>query len=64
MSTVAEKVGQLVELLQDAQTDAVKFDGGNNAAGTRVRKTLGDVAKACKTVRADVIAERNSRKEG
>lgn len=40
-----------------------KFDNGNAAAGTRARKALGELAKAIKTRRNEITAEKNARKE-
>ncbi len=40
-----------------------KFIGGNNAAGTRARKALQEVAKLVKARRNEITAEKNARKE-
>jgi hypothetical protein len=40
-----------------------KFVAGNNAAGTRARKALGELGKAVKTRRNEITAEKNARKE-
>jgi hypothetical protein len=40
-----------------------KFVAGNNAAGTRARKALGELAKAVKARRNEITAEKNARKE-
>ena len=40
-----------------------KFTAGNAAAGTRARKALGELAKAVKTRRNEITAEKNARKE-
>lgn len=40
-----------------------KFAGGNNAAGTRARKALQEVAKLVKSRRNEITAEKNARKE-
>jgi len=40
-----------------------KFEGGNNAAGTRARKALAEMGKAVKARRNEITAEKNSRKE-
>jgi len=46
------------------ETDFEKFyDKEVNAAGTRVRKHLQELAKLCKEVRNDVTAVKNARKE-
>lgn len=40
-----------------------KFEKGNNAAGTRARKALGELAKAVKARRNEITATKNERKE-
>ena len=40
-----------------------KFEKGNNAAGTRARKALGELAKAVKARRNEITAEKNARAE-
>ena len=40
-----------------------KFEKGNSAAGTRARKSLGELAKAVKARRNEITAEKNARKE-
>jgi hypothetical protein len=58
-ATLIDMINSLTESLDDS----VKFDRGNDAAGTRVRKTLLAVTKDCQTVRGEIIATRNARKE-
>jgi hypothetical protein len=40
-----------------------KFEKGNNAAGTRARKALGELAKAVKARRNEITETKNARKE-
>ena len=40
-----------------------KFTAGNNAAGTRARKALGELGKAVKARRNEITAETNARNE-
>jgi len=40
-----------------------KFEKGNNAAGTRARKALGELGKLVKARRNEITAEKNARKE-
>jgi len=40
-----------------------KFEKGNNAAGTRARKALGELAKAVKARRNEITQVKNERKE-
>jgi hypothetical protein len=59
--TVKENVEALATTINEALEDAIKFsDKGNKAAGTRVRKALLDVSKACKEIRQQVTNEKNA----
>jgi len=58
-----EKYETLKQLVAGMEADVTKFYGGNNAAGTRVRKHLQDVKKACQDMRDEVQEIRGSRKE-
>jgi len=52
------------KLVEAMESDFEKFyDKEVNAAGTRVRKHLQELAKLCKEVRNDVTAVKNARKE-
>lgn len=59
MST-QEQIKTAVEawLVEDA-----KFEGGNNAAGTRARKALGELGKLVKARRNEITETKNARKE-
>ncbi len=58
-----QKYETLKQLVAGMEADVTKFYGGNNAAGTRVRKHLQDVKKACQDMRDEVQTIRGSRKE-
>ena len=60
MTQTTEQIKQILEtfLAEDG-----KFEGGNNAAGTRARKALAELGKAVKLRRNEITAEKNSRKE-
>jgi len=58
-----QKYEALKALVANMDTDVQKFYNGNNAAGTRVRKHLQDVKKACQDMRDEVQEIRASRKE-
>lgn len=60
MSNTTELMKAALEayLAEDA-----KFTGGNNAAGTRARKALGELGKLVKARRNEITAEKNARKE-
>jgi hypothetical protein len=49
-------IEQLITLLEEAKVDYHKFYvKGNKAAATRLRKSLQDVSKLCKTSREQVL---------
>ncbi len=50
-----EAYDRLVKLVQDAEEDIRKAEGGNKAAGTRVRKTMQEIKKASQDVRVAVL---------
>jgi hypothetical protein len=56
------KLTEIAELLKEAEEDCVKFDKGNAAAGTRVRKTAQEVIYALKDLRKLVQDTKNERK--
>ena len=60
---VYEEVNNMIEDLQDCISDSYKFDGGNDAAGTRVRKVLQEVRSKAQKTRLGIIKERKERKE-
>lgn len=55
-------LAEMIEGLQLAVADLDRFEGGNDAAGRRVRKVCAEIAKSCKGIRASVQEVRNSRK--
>jgi hypothetical protein len=59
MSTIT----QLEEAVAAWKAEDDKFEGGNNAAGTRARKALQEVAKLVKTRRGEITDTKNARKE-
>ncbi len=58
-----ETVNQLKEQFETFLKENDKFVNGNNAAGTRARKALQEVAKLVKTRRNEITDEKNARKE-
>ena len=52
---IMEAYDRLVKLVQDAEEDIRKAEGGNKAAGTRVRKTMQEIKKASQDVRVAVL---------
>ena len=59
---MSDQLNDMIEALQAAAVDMARFEGGNDAAGRRVRKVCAEVGKACKGIRADVQEVRNRRK--
>ncbi len=57
MSKVSE---QIVQLVQDFQAEDAKFEGGNNAAGTRARKALMEIKKLCDSRRKEIQSSKNA----
>lgn len=58
-----EKLNQLNEILESMKTDIEKFyEKGQNAAGTRLRKSLNDLRKKAAEIRKDIQEERAKRK--
>ncbi len=55
-----EKLKQLVEACAE---DVAKAEGGNKAAGTRVRKAMQDIKNAAQDVRKTILEVRSSASE-
>jgi hypothetical protein len=53
-----EQYEQLKRLVEQAAEDVAKAEGGNKAAGTRVRKAMQDIKKAAQDVRTKVLEGR------
>jgi len=60
---MSETVQQLTDAVAAWQVEDEKFVAGNNAAGTRARKTLQEITKLVKTRRNEITAEKTARKE-
>lgn len=58
-----ETVSQLKEQFEAFMKENDKFVSGNNAAGTRARKALQEMAKLVKARRTEITDEKNARKE-
>ena len=50
----------LQDVVNDCQTDVIKFVEGNNSAGTRVRKALQTVKSLAQEVRVEVQDQKNA----
>ena len=53
-----EEYQQLKELIESAAEDVAKAEGGNKAAGTRVRKTMQEVKDLAQTLRKKILEVR------
>ncbi len=51
---------QIAELVRVFQEEDAKFENGNKSAGTRARKALMDIKKACDTRRKEIQADKNA----
>ena len=51
---------QLKELVAAAEDDILKAEGGNKAAGTRVRKQMQDIKAASQEVRKKILEVRSA----
>jgi len=49
----------LKRLIAEAEEDIQKAEGGNKAAGTRVRKTMQDIKNAAQDVRKKILELRD-----
>jgi hypothetical protein len=54
---------QLEEAVAAWKAEDDKFEGGNNAAGTRARKALQEISKLVKARRTEITDTKNARKE-
>lgn len=58
-----DKFQKVKELVSTLETDVTKFyDGGNAAAGTRVRKGMQDLKVLAQEIRAEVTEKKNTTK--
>jgi len=58
---MSEVTNQLKAQFDQFLTENEKFESGNNAAGTRARKALAEMAKSIKARRNEITAEKNAR---
>lgn len=57
----ATQIQNVITELTTALNDADKHDRGVKAAGTRLRKTLLDITKTAKSIRAEILdAQKNN----
>ncbi len=61
MTTETNRLEELIALLEETREDHEKFfTGGNNAAGTRVRKAMQEVKTLAQELRVEVQETKNS----
>ena len=59
-----KKYNEMIDFLNTAKTDFEKFyDKGQNAAGTRARKAMGELKKMAQEVRLEIQDLKNKNKE-
>lgn len=58
-----EEFDRLKEVIQQVEDDVLKAEGGNQAAGRRVRKAMQDVKNHAQAVRQKVLELRGSEGE-
>ncbi|MFG0328880.1 MAG: histone H1 [Phycisphaerales bacterium] len=59
-----EAYDRLKQLVQDAEEDIRKAEGGNKAAGTRARKMMQEIKNAAHQVRQDILKARDDSSDG
>ena len=61
MTNTTNRLEQLIALLEETRDDHDKFfNGGNNAAGTRVRKAMQEVKVLAQDLRVEVRDTKNA----
>ena len=61
MTNTPNRLEQLIALLEETRVDHDKFfNGGNNAAGTRVRKAMQEVKVLAQELRVEVQDTKNA----
>ncbi len=55
-----EEYERLKEMVEAAADDVAKAEGGNKAAGTRVRKAMQDIKSAAQEVRKKILEGRDA----
>ena len=55
-----EAYDRLVRIVEEIAEEVRKAEGGNKAAGTRVRKAMQDIKKAAQDLRVGILDTRDS----
>ena len=53
---------ELEKLVASLEADQTKFDGGTNAAGSRMRKTLQEIRKTAQNMRVAILEKQKAAK--
>ena len=59
-----EEYDRLRELVAQAEEDVIKAEGGNKAAGTRVRKIMQEIKAAAQAIRVKILEVRSEQGPG
>ena len=59
MTEIIETLENIERQLHGAAEDAMKFEQGNNSAGTRVRKAMQNIKGLAQQIRLEVQAQKN-----
>ena len=59
MNEIIETLENIERQLHEAAEDAIKFEQGNNSAGTRVRRVMQNIKGLAQQVRLEVQAQKN-----
>ena len=59
MNEIINTLQNMESQLNEAALDAMKFESGNNSAGTRVRKAMQNIKGLAQHVRLEVQAQKN-----
>jgi hypothetical protein len=60
MEAIMQEYESLKKLVEEADSDIKKAEGGNKAAGTRVRKQMQQIKQAAQIVRNKVLELRST----
>jgi len=60
MNELKSKYKIMQELIMEGEIDLVKFESGNNSAGTRVRKNMQAIKSIAQEIRLEVQQVKNS----
>lgn len=63
MSGALNEFETLKKMVAEAEDDVRKADGGNKAAGTRVRKKMQEIKQAAQQVRVKILESRGGEEE-